>query len=191
MALSERGVSRARTCVPDSRTSAGLCWESVKHPLRPKMGAFRVVFRSFSIPLPGMRNTRLAKMSGGRIRIESEISRLSRCFDSFFNEGLSAQLRNRYYFQSDFRRNRNDQAKFVVAAALLATAEPLPLNLADARHIGTTCTIGACPTRSATCTITAPAAARHLRLLRRPSTILCRQGAAAYIGQDRRRHPCY
>jgi hypothetical protein len=24
-----------------------------------------------------------------------------------------------------------------------------------------------------------------------PSTILCRQGAAAYIGQDRRRHPCY
>lgn len=24
-----------------------------------------------------------------------------------------------------------------------------------------------------------------------PSTILCRQGAAAYIGQDGRRHPCY
>jgi len=24
-----------------------------------------------------------------------------------------------------------------------------------------------------------------------PSTILCRQSAAAYIGQDRRRHPCY
>ena len=24
-----------------------------------------------------------------------------------------------------------------------------------------------------------------------PSTVLCRQGAAAYIGQDRRRHPCY
>ena len=24
-----------------------------------------------------------------------------------------------------------------------------------------------------------------------PSTILCRQGAAAYIGQDRRRYPCY
>jgi hypothetical protein len=24
-----------------------------------------------------------------------------------------------------------------------------------------------------------------------PSTILCRQGAAAYIGQDRQRHPCY
>jgi len=24
-----------------------------------------------------------------------------------------------------------------------------------------------------------------------PSSILCRQSAAAYIGQDRRRHPCY
>ena len=24
-----------------------------------------------------------------------------------------------------------------------------------------------------------------------PSTVLCRQGAAAYIGQDRRRHPCF
>ena len=24
-----------------------------------------------------------------------------------------------------------------------------------------------------------------------PSTVLCRQGAAAYVGQDRRRHPCY
>jgi hypothetical protein len=24
-----------------------------------------------------------------------------------------------------------------------------------------------------------------------PSTILCRQSAAAYIGQDRRRYPCY
>ena len=24
-----------------------------------------------------------------------------------------------------------------------------------------------------------------------PSTNLCRQGAAAYIGQDRRRYPCY
>jgi hypothetical protein len=24
-----------------------------------------------------------------------------------------------------------------------------------------------------------------------PSTVLCRQGAAAYLGQDRQRHPCY
>jgi hypothetical protein len=24
-----------------------------------------------------------------------------------------------------------------------------------------------------------------------PSTVLCRQGAAAYIGQDRRRYPCF
>jgi hypothetical protein len=24
-----------------------------------------------------------------------------------------------------------------------------------------------------------------------PAAILCRQGAAAYIGQDRRRYPCY
>jgi hypothetical protein len=24
-----------------------------------------------------------------------------------------------------------------------------------------------------------------------PSTVACRQGAAAYIGQDRQRHPCF
>ena len=33
--------------------------------------------------------------------------------------------------------------------------------------------------------------ARHLRLLRRPHPRLCKQSAAAYIGQDGQRHPCY
>jgi hypothetical protein len=34
-------------------------------------------------------------------------------------------------------------------------------------------------------------AARHIRLLRWPSTNACAQGSATYIGQDRRRHPCF
>jgi hypothetical protein len=83
------------------------------------------------------------------------------------------------------------KAKFWIAAALLSAATLAP-SLADARHY------------------------RHHRLnwglpypisflhnygpgpqpgtfayYDGPSTNLCRQGAAAYLGQDRRRHPCY
>ena len=72
------------------------------------------------------------------------------------------------------------KAKFFVAAALLSAAVLAP-SLADARHN------------------------RHHHLHNYgpgpqpgtfafydgPSTVLCRQGAAAYIGQDRGRHPCY
>ena len=56
----------------------------------------------------------------------------------------------------------------------------------------TTAIIGRCPTRSATSTITArdlwPGTFAYYD---GPATNHCAQGAAAYIGQDRRRHPCF
>jgi len=94
-------------------------------------------------------------------------------------------------FQWDFRRIEMTKAKFFIAAALLATAALAP-NLADARHnrhhlhnwglpypISFLHNYGSGPQPGT------------FAYYDGPSTILCRQGAAAYIGQDRRRHPCY
>jgi hypothetical protein len=94
-------------------------------------------------------------------------------------------------FQWDFRRIEMTKAKFFIAATLLATAALAP-NLADARHnrhhlhnwglpypISFLHNYGPGPQPGT------------FAYYDGPSTILCRQGAAAYIGQDRRRHPCY
>jgi hypothetical protein len=85
------------------------------------------------------------------------------------------------------------KAKFLIAAALLSAAALAP-NLADARHnrhhhhlhnwglpypISYLHNYGPGPQ---------PGTFAHYD---GPSTVLCRQSAAAYIGQDRRRHPCY
>ena len=85
------------------------------------------------------------------------------------------------------------KAKFLIAAALLSAATLAP-GLADARHnrhhhhlrnwglpypISYLHNYGPGPL---------PAT---IAFYDGPSTILCRQSAAAYIGQDRRRHPCY
>ena len=87
------------------------------------------------------------------------------------------------------------KAKFFVAAALLATAALAP-NLADARH-------NRHHHRHHLHNWGLPYPISYLHnygpglqpgtfaYYDGPSTILCRQGAAAYIGQDRRRHPCY
>ena len=84
------------------------------------------------------------------------------------------------------------KGKFLIAAALLSAAALAP-NLADARHNRHHyCTIGACPTRSAILHNYGPGPQPGtFAYYDGPSTVLCRQGAAAYIGQDRRRHPCY
>ena len=84
------------------------------------------------------------------------------------------------------------KAKFFVAAALLATAALAP-NLADARHNR--------HHRHHHWGLPYPISYLHnygpglqpgtFAYYDGPSTVLCRQGAAAYIGQDRRRHPCY
>jgi hypothetical protein len=87
------------------------------------------------------------------------------------------------------------KAKFLIAAALLSAATLVP-GMADARHnrhhhhhhlrnfglpypISFLHNYGPGPL---------PATFAHYD---GPSTILCHQSAAAYIGQDRRRHPCY
>jgi hypothetical protein len=82
------------------------------------------------------------------------------------------------------------KAKFFVAAALLSTAVLAP-NLADARHNRHHHGRG----------LPYPISFLHnygpglqpgtFAYYDGPSTVLCRQSAAAYIGQDRRRHPCY
>ena len=84
------------------------------------------------------------------------------------------------------------KAKFFVATALLATAALAP-SLADARHNR--------HHHLSNWGLPYPISYLHnygpgvqpgtFAFYDGPSTILCRQGAAAYIGQDRRRHPCY
>ena len=82
--------------------------------------------------------------------------------------------------------------KRLFAAALLCATVLAPSVAALADIIAATDSITGCPTRSASCTIMA----RVSRLgsfayYDGPATIFCRRSAAAYLGQDRRRHPCY
>jgi hypothetical protein len=94
-------------------------------------------------------------------------------------------------FQSDFRRIEMTKAKFFVAAALLATATLAP-NLADARHNRHHLHNWGLPYPISYLHNYGPGLQPgSFAYYDGPSTILCRQGAAAYIGQDRRRHPCY
>jgi hypothetical protein len=92
----------------------------------------------------------------------------------------------------DFRRIEMTKTKFFVATALLSIAVLAP-SLADARHnrhhhlsnwglpypISFLHNYGPGPQPGT------------FAYYDGPSTVLCRQGAAAYLGQDRRRHPCY
>jgi hypothetical protein len=94
-------------------------------------------------------------------------------------------------FQSDFRRIEMTKAKFFVAATLLATAALAP-NLADARHNRHHLHNWGLPYPISYLHNYGPGLQPGtFAYYDGPSTILCRQGAAAYIGQDRRRHPCY
>jgi hypothetical protein len=94
-------------------------------------------------------------------------------------------------FQWDFRRIEMTKAKFFVAAALLATAALAP-NLADARHNRHHLHNWGLPYPISFLHNYGPGLQPGtFAYYDGPSTILCRQGAAAYIGQDRRRHPCY
>jgi hypothetical protein len=96
-------------------------------------------------------------------------------------------------FQQDFRRIPMTKAKFLIAAALLSVSALAP-NLAEARHyrhhhyrhywslpypISYLHNYGPGPV------------AGTFAYYDGPSTNHCYQGAAAYLGQDRRRHPCF
>ena len=80
------------------------------------------------------------------------------------------------------------QAKFLVAAALLAAATLAP-SLADARHYRH---VWPLPYQISYLHNYGPGPAPGtFAFYDGPSTVHCRQSAAGYIGQDRRRHPCY
>ena len=95
-------------------------------------------------------------------------------------------------FQQDFRRIAMTKAKFLIAAALL-TASVLAPGLAEARHyrhhyrhywplpypISYLHNYGPGPAEGT------------FAYYDGPSTNHCDRGAAAYLGQDRRRHPCF
>ena len=83
------------------------------------------------------------------------------------------------------------KAKFFVAAALLATAALAP-NLAEARHNRHHLHNWGLPYPISYLHNYGPGLQPGtFAYYDGPSTLLCRQSAAAYIGQDRRRHPCY
>ena len=83
------------------------------------------------------------------------------------------------------------KAKFFVAATLLATAALAP-NLADARHNRHHLPNWGLPYPISYLHNYGPGLQPGtFAYYDGPSTILCRQSAAAYIGQDRKRHPCY
>ena len=83
------------------------------------------------------------------------------------------------------------KVKFLSAAILLSATGIAP---AWPKPAITTAITGPrrSPTRSATCTITARAGLPGTFAYDDgPSTVHCAQSAAAYLGQDRRRHPCF
>ena len=84
------------------------------------------------------------------------------------------------------------KAKFLIAAALLSVATLAP-DLADARHYRHHVRYyGGLPYPISFLHNYGPGPQPGtFAFYDGPSTIKCRQGAAAYIGQDGRRHPCY
>ena len=83
------------------------------------------------------------------------------------------------------------KARFLVAAALLAAAILTP-NLADARHYRHHRYHSPLPYPISYLHNYGPGATPgSFAFYDGPSTNHCRQSAAAYIGQDGRRHPCY
>jgi hypothetical protein len=128
-------------------------------------------------------------MQGIQASIESEIQRLSHCFDKA--SSLFAQLEIAPVSSGTSGESKMTKAKFFVAAALLATAALAP-NLADARHNRYHLHNWGLPYPISYLHNYGPGLQPgSFAYYDGPSTVLCRQGAAAYIGQDRRRHPCY
>jgi hypothetical protein len=83
------------------------------------------------------------------------------------------------------------QAKFLVAAALLAAATLAP-SLADARHYRHHRLHWPLPYQISYLHNYGPGPAPGtFAFYDGHSTNHCRQSASGYIGQDRRRHPCY
>jgi hypothetical protein len=83
------------------------------------------------------------------------------------------------------------KAKFLIAASLLSIATLVP-SLADARHNRHHLRNWGLPYPISYLHNYGPGPQPGtFALYDGPSTNLCYQSSAAYIGQDRRRHPCY
>jgi len=94
-------------------------------------------------------------------------------------------------FQWDFRRIEMTKARFLIAAALLAAAALAP-SLADARHYRHHRQHWPLPYQISYLHNYGPGLQPgSFAYYDGPSTNHCWQGAAGYIGQDGRRHPCY
>jgi hypothetical protein len=155
------------------------------------MGAFEWFSAAFPAVSPRMRNQIGQDVRGHRLRSNQRFIVYLVGLTRFLHTNGYPPSSKSLLFQWDFRRIEMTKAKFFVAAALLSTAVLAP-NLADARHnrhhlhnwglpypISFLHNYGPGPQPGT------------FAYYDGPSTILCRQGAAAYIGQDRRRHPCY
>ena len=83
------------------------------------------------------------------------------------------------------------QARFLIAAALLAAATLAP-SLADARHYRHHRHVWPLHYQISYLHNYGPGPAPGtFAFYDGPSTNHCRQSASGYLGQDRRRHPCY
>ena len=83
------------------------------------------------------------------------------------------------------------KVKFLIAAALLSTAVLTP-SLADARHYRHVSPYWPLPYQISYVHNYGPGPLPGtFAYYDGPSTNHCAQGAAAYLGQDRRRYPCY
>ena len=84
-----------------------------------------------------------------------------------------------------------NKAKFLIAAAVLAAAT-LASSLADARHYRHHRQLWPLPYQISYLHNYGPGPAPGtFAFYDGPSTNHCRQSASGYLGQDRRRHPCY
>jgi hypothetical protein len=130
-------------------------------------------------------------MPGGRLRSNQNFSVYLVVLTRFLHMKDYPLSPKSLLFHSDFRRIKMTKAKFFVAATFLATAALAP-NLADARHNRHHLPNWGLPYPISYLHNYGPGPQPGtFAYYDGPSTLLCRQSAAAYIGQDRRRHPCY
>jgi hypothetical protein len=148
-------------------------------------------FSATSTLRPGIRNQIGQNVRGYRLRSNRRFSVYLVVLMRFLNIMDYPPSSKSLLFQSDFRRFEMTKVKFFVAATLLAIAAVAP-NLADARHNRHHLPNWGLPYPISYLHNYGPGPQPGtFAYYDGPSTILCRQGAAAYIGQDRRRHPCY
>jgi hypothetical protein len=152
------------------------------------------VFPQLFRPRRAKWNRSAQKVAKAPVAIFDQDQRFTLCFDAFSSREPGYPLRLKTLcFSRTSGESRMTKAKFLIAAALLAVSALAP-NLAEARHyrhhhyrhywplpypISYLHNYGPGPM------------AGTFAYYDGPSTNHCYQGAATYLGQDRRRHPCF